>query len=128
VQKLARSKGVNVDAKHTYFVRVSALDLFIMKLIIAIVRPFTIEKIVNELESIENFPGISVSDAEGFGQRLRTSSYDNLNPFAVKKRVEIACNDEMVEDIVNALKKAAHTGKKGDGIIFVVPIEKGILI
>ncbi len=99
-----------------------------MKLIIAIVRPFTIEKIVNELESIEGFPGITVSNAEGFGQRLRTSSYDNLNPFAEKKRIEIACNDELVEEIVQALKKSAHTGKKGDGIIFVVPIEESVLI
>ncbi len=99
-----------------------------MKLIIAIVRPFTLDKIVLGLEQIEGFPGITVSDAEGFGQRLRTSSYDNLNPFATKKRVEIAAQDDMVEEIVNTLKKAAHTGKKGDGIILITPIENAILI
>jgi len=99
-----------------------------MKLIIAIVRPFTVEKIAVGLEQIEGFPGITVSDAEGFGRRLRTSNYDPLKPFTPKKRIEIAAQDDMVEEIVNALKKAAHTGKKGDGLIFVMPIERAVLI
>ena len=98
-----------------------------MKLITAIVRPTTMEKIVVALEGIENFPGITVTDAEGFGQR-RTTSYDALNPFKPKKRIEIACNDEMVDQIVAVVRSHAHTGKKGDGIIFVVPVENAILI
>ena len=99
-----------------------------MKLITAIVRPFTLDKIVVALEEIENFPGITVTDAEGFGQRLRTSVYDALSPFKEKKRIEIACNDEMVEAIVSAIRTNAHTGKKGDGIIFILPIENAVLI
>lgn len=99
-----------------------------MKLIIAIVRPFTIDKIVIALEDIEKFPGITVTDVEGFGRRLQTSAYDSLNPFKEKKRIEIACNDEMVEQIVAAIRAQAHTGKKGDGIVFVIPIENSVLI
>ena len=99
-----------------------------MKLIIAIVRPHTIDKIVVGLEAIENFPGITVTDVEGFGQRLRTSGYDALNPFKLKKQIEIAANDEIVKQIVTALREHAHTGKKGDGIILVVPIEEAVLI
>jgi len=99
-----------------------------MKLITAIVRPFTLGKIVVALEEIENFPGITVSDAEGFGQRLRTTTYDALNPFKEKKRIEIACNDEIVEQVVAAIRAAAHTGKKGDGIILVTAIENAVLI
>ena len=99
-----------------------------MKLITAIVRPFTLDKIVVALEEIESFPGITVTNAEGFGQRLRTTAYDTLNPFKEKKRIEIACNDEMVEQIVAAIRAHAHTGKKGDGIIFILPIENAILI
>ena len=99
-----------------------------MKLITAIVRPFTLDKIVVALEEIERFPGITVSDAEGFGQRLRTGTYDALSPFKEKKRIEIACNDEMVEQIVEAIRIHAHTGKKGDGIILIVPIEGAVLI
>ena len=99
-----------------------------MKLIIAIVRPHTIDRIVCALEEIEKFPGITVTDVEGFGQRLRTTSYDSLNPFKLQKHIEIAANDEMVEVIVAAIRENAHTGKKGDGIIVVVPIENAVLI
>ena len=99
-----------------------------MKLIIAIVRPHTIDKIVVALEAIENFPGITVTDVEGFGQRLRTSAYDALNPFKLKKQIEIAANDDMVEQIVSIIRERSHTGKKGDGIILVVPIEEAVLI
>ncbi len=99
-----------------------------MKLIIAIVRPHTLDKIVVALETIEKFPGITVTDVEGFGQRLQTSAYDALNPFKLKKQIEIAANDEMVEQIVTALREHAHTGKKGDGIILVLPIENAHLI
>lgn len=99
-----------------------------MKLIIAIVRPHTIDKIVVALEDIENFPGITVTDVEGFGQRLRTSAYDALNPFKLKKQIEIAANDDMVEQIVSMIRERSHTGKKGDGIILVVPIEEAVLI
>lgn len=99
-----------------------------MKLIIAIVRPHTLDKIVVTLEDIENFPGITITDVEGFGQRLRTAAYDSLNPFKPQKHLEIAANDEMVEPIVAAIRRSAHTGKKGDGIILVVPIENAVLI
>jgi len=99
-----------------------------MKFIIAVVRPHTLDKIVVALEAIENFPGITVSDAEGFGQRLRTTGYDALNPFKEKKRIEIACSDNLVEQIITAIRENAHTGKKGDGIIIVTPIEDAILI
>ncbi len=99
-----------------------------MKFIIAVVRPHTLDKIVVALEAIENFPGITVSDAEGFGQRLRTTGYDALNPFKEKKRIEIVCSDNLVEQIVTAIRENAHTGKKGDGIILVMPIEHAVLI
>ncbi len=99
-----------------------------MKLITAIVRPFMIDRIVVGLEEIENFPGITVSEAEGFGRRLQNRPDDVLNPFKPKKRIEIACNDEMVDQIVAALRSNAHTGKKGDGIIFVLPVESAVLI
>lgn len=99
-----------------------------MKLIVAIVRPFTIERMVVAFEDIENFPGMTVSDSEGFGQRLRVSPVDRLDPFKPNKRIEIACEDEMVDQIVNVIKQNAHTGKKGDGIILVLPVETAKLI
>ncbi|HQZ98425.1 MAG: P-II family nitrogen regulator [Pyrinomonadaceae bacterium] len=99
-----------------------------MKLIIAIVRPFTVEKIVTAFENIEGFPGMTLIDSEGFGQRMGTGTYDSLDPFKANKRIEIAVSDEMADEIVAAIKHNAHTGKKGDGIITVVPIEAATLI
>lgn len=99
-----------------------------MKLIIAVVRPFRMDEILNAFEEIEGFPGMTLTDSEGFGQRLKTSAYDALDPFKPNKRIEIAANDEMVDQIVAAIKQHAHTGKKGDGIIVVVPIDAAILI
>jgi nitrogen regulatory protein P-II 2 len=98
-----------------------------MKLIIAVVRPFVVDRLLVTLEDIENFPGLTIVDSEGFGQRLASSS-DAFNPFKPNKRVEIAAPDEMVEEIVEAIRAAAHTGKKGDGIIYVLPLEKTVLI
>ena len=99
-----------------------------MNLIIAIVRPFLIDRLVVAFEDIENFPGMTIMVSEGFGQRLRTNPNDALNPFKPNKRIEIACNDEMVEQIVAAIGTHAHTGKKGDGIILVLPIEQAVII
>jgi nitrogen regulatory protein PII len=99
-----------------------------MKLITAIIRPNMLDKLVVALEDVQNFPGMTVSEAEGFGQRLRTNIYDSLNPFKPKKRIEIAANDDMADEIVKVIRSHAHTGKKGDGIIFVLPIEDAVLI
>ncbi len=99
-----------------------------MKLIIAVVRPHTIDRIIVALETIENFPGMTIVDSEGFGQRLRTTFTSQLNPFKPNKRIEIAANDDMVEQIVGVIREHAHTGKKGDGIIFVLPIEQAVII
>lgn len=99
-----------------------------MKLIVAIVRPFTIEKMVVAFEDIENFPGVTITDAEGFGHRLRISVDDALSPLKRNRRIEIAAPDEMVEQIVSVIREHAHTGKKGDGIILMVPVEDAVLI
>jgi nitrogen regulatory protein PII len=99
-----------------------------MKLIVAVVRPLVIDRLVVALEGIENFPGLTMVDSVGFGQRLRTTFTSQLNPFKPNKRVEIVAPDEMVEQIVAAIREQAHTGKKGDGIIYVLPLEKSVLI
>lgn len=98
-----------------------------MKLIVAVVRPFTIDRIVVAFEGIENFPGMTVTDIVGFGQGLKTPG-DEINPFKPNKRIEIAANDDMVEPIVAAIRAQAHTGKRGDGVIVVIPIEDAFSI
>lgn len=98
-----------------------------MKLIVGIVRPFVIERLVVALENIEDFPGITVTDTEGFGQRVKTPD-DAINPFKPNKRIEIVAPDEKVESIVDVVKEAAHTGRKGDGFVIVLDIDDSTLI
>lgn len=98
------------------------------KLIIAIVRPFLLEKIVVALENVKNFPGITILESEGFGHRRRNTLDDAINPFHPKNQIEIAVKNEMVEEIVDVISKSAYTGKNGDGMIFVLPIEQTIRI
>jgi nitrogen regulatory protein P-II 1 len=98
-----------------------------MKLIVAIVRPFVIDRLVVALEDIENFPGVTVTDTAGFGQRIKTLG-DVINPFKPNKRIEIISPEEMVDVIIDRIRESAHTGKKGDGFIIVLPIEKSLLI
>jgi len=99
-----------------------------MRLIVAIVRPFTIEKLVVAFEDIEDFPGMTMTDAAGFGRGPRSAAVDALDPFRRNRRIEIVCNDEMVDRIVGVIASFAHTGKKGDGIIYVSPLEKVLKI
>lgn len=98
-----------------------------MKLIIAVVRPFVIERLVVALENLEGFPGITVTDTEGFGQRLKTAD-DAINPFKPNKRIEIAATEEQVDAIIAAIKGHAHTGRKGDGFVIVLNIEDSTVI
>lgn len=98
-----------------------------MKLIIAVVRLFVIDRLVVALENIDNFPGVTVTDTEGFGQRIITAE-DAINPFKPNKRIEIAAPEEMVEPIIASIKEHAHTGRKGDGFVIVIDIEESALI
>ena len=93
-----------------------------MKLIIAVVRPFVIDRLIVSLENIDNFPGITITDAEGFGQRVRTAD-DAINPLKPNKRIEIITTEELVSPIVSAIKEHSHTGRKGDGFVIVLNIE-----
>lgn len=94
-----------------------------MKLIVAIIRPFTIERLVVAFEDIENFPGMTMTDAAGFGKGPRSAEIDIVDPFRRNRKIEIVCEDEMVPAIVDAIKLNAHTGRKGDGFIMVSPVE-----
>lgn len=98
-----------------------------MKLITAIVRPHVLDRLIVAFEDIEGFPGITLTDTEGFGQRGE-ASHDVFYPFRPNRRIDIAAPDELVEPIVATIKQHAHTGKKGDGIVVVLNAEAMIFI
>jgi len=101
-----------------------------MKMIIAVIQPFTLSRLTAELECIENFPGLTVGDVRGFGRRIDRSGnrMTSLDPYKNKVRVEIVTGDEMAETIVETIKTHARTGNHGDGKIFVLPVENAVHI
>ena len=102
-----------------------------MKKIEAIIKPFKLDDVVDALTEI-GIEGISVTEIRGFGrQKGRTEIYKGAEyvvDFLPKTKLEIILNDSLVEPAVEAIIKAAKTGKIGDGKIFVSPIESAIRI
>ncbi|MCX4274878.1 MAG: P-II family nitrogen regulator [Candidatus Gastranaerophilales bacterium] len=102
-----------------------------MKKIEAIVRPYTVELIKNELNSI-GIGGMTVTNVEGFGnQGGHTEVYRDKEmcvSFVPKSKIEIVLDDGRVEDVIKIITENARSGEIGDGKIFVIPVEEVIKI
>ncbi len=102
-----------------------------MKLICAIVKPFKLDDVREALSDI-NIQGITVSEVKGFGrQKGHTELYrgaEYVVDFLPKVKIEIAVTDEEANLVIETIMKAAHTGKIGDGKIFVLPLDNVIRI
>ena len=102
-----------------------------MKKIEAIIKPFKLDDVVEALAEI-GVEGMSVSEIRGFGrQKGRTEIYKGAEyvvDFLPKTKIEIVVNDVLVEPAVEAILRAARTGKIGDGKIFVTDIEMVVRI
>jgi len=102
-----------------------------MKKIEAIIKPFKLDDVVEALSEI-GVEGVSVSEIRGFGrQKGRTEIYKGAEyvvDFLPKTKLEIVVNDALSEQVVDAIVRAAHTGKIGDGKIFVYDIERVVRI
>ena len=102
-----------------------------MKKIEAIIKPFKLDDVREALGDI-GISGMTVSEVKGFGrQKGHTELYrgaEYVVDFLPKIKVEVVVTDDLVESAVEAIVKAAHTGKIGDGKIFVTPVERVIRI
>ncbi len=102
-----------------------------MKKIEAIVKPFKLDEVKEALHGIE-IQGMTVTEVKGFGrQKGHTELYrgaEYVVDFLPKIKIEIAVSDEMVDKAVQAVVEAAHTGRIGDGKIFVLDIEQAVRI
>lgn len=106
-----------------------------MKMITAIVQPFMLSKVTHALEQIEGFPGLTITDVRGFGREKSTHEegaphrvIEDFVEYVKKVRIEIAVRDEMVDLVVDTIVRTARTGRKGDGKIFVWPIERAVRV
>ena len=102
-----------------------------MKKVEAIIKPFKLDDVKDALHDA-GVSGITVSEVKGFGrQKGHTELYrgaEYVVDFLPKVKVEVVCEDDQVDRVVEAIETAARTGRIGDGKIFVVPIEQAIRI
>ncbi|WP_025899103.1 P-II family nitrogen regulator [Sneathiella glossodoripedis] len=102
-----------------------------MKKIEAIIKPFKLDEVKEALHEV-GLQGITVTEAKGFGrQKGHTELYrgaEYVVDFLPKVKIEIVLEDELLERAIEAIQSAAHTGRIGDGKIFVSSVEEVIRI
>ncbi|MCW5550480.1 MAG: P-II family nitrogen regulator [Opitutaceae bacterium] len=102
-----------------------------MKLVTAIIKPFKLDEVREALSAI-GVTGITVTEVKGFGrQKGHTELYrgaEYVVDFLPKVKLEIAVSDALVGKVVEVIAKAAHTGKIGDGKIFVVSLDQVVRV
>ena len=102
-----------------------------MKQVTAMIKPFKLDDVREALAEV-GVQGMTVSEVKGFGrQKGQTEIYRGAEyavDFLPKIKIDIVLADEMVERAVEAIIQAAHTGKVGDGKVFVSPVEQVVRI
>ena len=103
-----------------------------MKMIVAFIKENKFEEVMLALHKIEGLTGASSSKVHGFGRdRSRHTAEQKTEislDFKPHIRLEVACHDDMVEKALLTIEWAAHTGLRGDGKIFVLPLEQAVRI
>ena len=102
-----------------------------MKKIEAIIKPFKLDDVKDALHEI-GLQGITVLEAKGFGrQKGHTELHrgaEYVVDFLPKVKIEVVLDDALVERAVEAIQQAAHTGRIGDGKIFITNVEEAIRV
>ncbi len=102
-----------------------------MKLVTAIIKPFKLDDVREALSEI-GVQGITVTEVKGFGrQKGHTELYrgaEYVVDFLPKVKIEMAIAADLLDQVIEAVSKAANTGKIGDGKIFVAPLEQVVRI
>ncbi len=102
-----------------------------MKKIEAIIKPFKLDEVKEALHEV-GVSGITVTEAKGFGrQKGHTELYrgaEYVVDFLPKVKIEAAVDDDLVDQVIEAISNSANTGKIGDGKIFISPLDDAIRI
>lgn len=102
-----------------------------MKLIVAIIKPFKLDEVREALADV-GVNGLTVTEVKGFGrQKGHTELYrgaEYVVDFLPKLKIEAVVADEILDQAIEAIRKAAYTGKIGDGKIFIYEVEQAIRI
>ena len=102
-----------------------------MKKIEAIIKPFKLDEVKEALHEV-GLQGITVLEAKGFGrQKGHTELYrgaEYVVDFLPKVKIELVVEEDMLERAIEAIQQAAHTGRIGDGKIYILPVENAIRV
>jgi nitrogen regulatory protein P-II 2 len=102
-----------------------------MKLVSAVIKPFKLDDVREALSDI-GIQGVTVTEVKGFGrQKGHTELYrgaEYVVDFLPKVKIEVAIDDDMLDQVIEAISSTANTGKIGDGKIFVMPVDQVVRI
>src|SRR5277367_5221504 len=102
-----------------------------MKLVCAVIKPFKLDEVRKAISDI-GVQGVTVTEVRGFGrQRGHTEIYrgaEYVVEFVPKTKIEIAVDNALVDQVIEAIMKSAKTGKVGDGKIFIFELEQVVRI
>lgn len=103
-----------------------------MKEVKAYIKPHKLSDVTLALHHVEGLTGMSVSEVKGFGRGLAKdaphSIREDLADYIPHMKIEIVCRDVLVDRIVDTIREAAHTGLRGDGKIYVTPVDHAVRI
>lgn len=102
-----------------------------MKLVTAVIKPFKLEDVRTALTNI-NVLGLTATEVKGYGQQKGEADIYRGTDYKVtylpKVKIEVAVTDDKLDATIDAIKQAAHTGRIGDGKIFVTALERVVRI
>lgn len=103
-----------------------------MKEVKAIIRPFKLMEVIEELQKIDGLPGVTVSEIKGFGKGRAREAGDKVRYEMVELvpriQLEVVVDDPMADEVVDVIQKYSHTGNTGDGKIFVSTVDDVVKI
>lgn len=103
-----------------------------MKLVLAYIQPHKLDAVRRNLLQVPRFPGLTIGGARGFGRERAEEgprdAREALMDFTEAVRLETVVHDGQVDDVLIAIMNAAHTGQRGDGKVFVLPVERALRI
>ncbi len=103
-----------------------------MNMVIAFIKKNMFDEVILALHKIEGLTGVSSSEILGFGRDRNRPAGDQKSEisldFKPHIRLEIFCHSELLEQVIAVIRESAHTGLKGDGKIYVLPLEEAVRI
>ena len=99
-----------------------------MREIKAIIRPDRLSVVLHALHGMRDLPGVTISTVRGFGRRYPPAGGEQDFDEVEMTKIEIVVPATIAQEVVRAIEQAAHTGRVGDGKIFMLPVELAVKI